>query len=528
MTDGWRFWIDRGGTFTDVVARAPNGMQTVRKLLSVNPGRYADAAFEAIRLILEEHGADLSAVAEVRLGTTVATNALLERKGADVVLVVTEGFGDALEIGVQARPDIFALHIVKPDLLHKRVIEVRERMTAEGDVLTPLDEAHARGALEAAYANGFRATAIACLHGWAYPAHEQRLAAIARAIGFTQISISSEISGLIKFVPRADTTVADAYLSPVLRKYVDSFASGFSGESNPNLLFMQSNGGLTGAGAFRGRDAVLSGPAGGVVGMAAAAKRAGFDHALGFDMGGTSTDVSHFAGAFERTNETIVAGVRLTAPMLQVHTVAAGGGSICSFDGARLRVGPESAGAYPGPACYRRGGPLTVTDCNVLLGRVRPESFPAIFGPNADQPLDRAIVIEKFGTLCSEIEGRSGRKLSPEEAAEGFLTIANLSMAEAIKKISIQRGYNPAEYALVGFGGAGGPELVWADCATASAETDATTMRRFASVKPKRFLCSASNAAFNPFRRSVGTAIVESAPSYFMCAVVVTVTFSSP
>jgi len=465
MTDGWRFWIDRGGTFTDVVARAPDGVQTVRKLLSVNPGRYEDAAFEAIRLILEEHGAGLDAVTEVRLGTTVATNALLERKGADVALVVTEGFGDALEIGVQARPDIFALHIVKPDLLHKRVIEVRERVTAEGEVLTPLDEAHARAALDAAYANGFRATAIACLHGWAYPAHEQRLAAIAREIGFTQISVSSEISGLIKFVPRADTTVADAYLSPVLRKYVDSFASGFSGESDPNLLFMQSNGGLTSASAFRGRDAVLSGPAGGVVGMAAAAKRAGFDHALGFDMGGTSTDVSHFAGAFERTNETIVAGVRLSAPMLQVHTVAAGGGSICSFDGARLRVGPESAGAFPGPACYRRGGPLTVTDCNVLLGRVRPEFFPAIFGPNADQPLDRDIVTEKFDTLCAAIEARSGRRLSPEETAEGFLTIANLNMAEAIKKISIQRGYNPAEYALVGFGGAGGQHA----CAVADA-----------------------------------------------------------
>ncbi|MBY0569294.1 MAG: hydantoinase B/oxoprolinase family protein [Hyphomonadaceae bacterium] len=465
MTDGWRFWIDRGGTFTDVVARAPDGVQTVRKLLSVNPGRYEDAAFEAIRLILEEHGAGLDAVAEVRLGTTVATNALLERKGADVVLVVTEGFGDALEIGVQARPDIFALHIVKPDLLHKRVIEVRERLTAEGDVLTLLDEAHARAALETAYADGFRAAAIACLHGWAYPAHEQQLAAIAREIGFTQISVSSEISGLIKFVPRADTTVADAYLSPVLRKYVDSFASGFSGESDPNLLFMQSNGGLTGASAFRGRDAVLSGPAGGVVGMAAAAKRAGFDHALGFDMGGTSTDVSHFAGAFERTNETMVAGVRLSAPMLHVHTVAAGGGSICSFDGARLRIGPESAGAVPGPACYRRGGPLTVTDCNVLLGRVRPEFFPAIFGPNGDQPLDRDIVTEKFDALCAEIEARSGRRLSPEEAAEGFLTIANLNMAEAIKKISIQRGYNPAEYALVGFGGAGGQHA----CAVADA-----------------------------------------------------------
>ncbi len=465
MSDGWQFWIDRGGTFTDVVARAPDGRQTVRKLLSINPGRYEDAASEAIRLILAEHNAGLDAIGEVRMGTTVATNALLERKGADVVLVVTQGFGDALEIGVQARPDIFALHIVKPDLLHKRVIEARERVTAEGDVLTPLDEAHARAALAGAYKDGFRAVAIACLHGWAYPAHEQRLAAIARELGFEQISISSEISGLIKFVPRADTTVADAYLSPVLRTYVEAFEAGLHGPNAPNLLFMQSNGGLTSASAFRGRDAVLSGPAGGVVGMAAAAQRASFTHALGFDMGGTSTDVSHFAGAFERTHETVVAGVRLSAPMLHVHTVAAGGGSICFFDGMRLRVGPHSAGADPGPACYRGGGPLTVTDCNVLLGRVRPEFFPAIFGPNADQPLDADIVADKFATLCAEIESKSGRAITPEEAAEGFLTIANLSMAEAIKKISIQRGYNPADYALVAFGGAGGQHA----CAVADA-----------------------------------------------------------
>jgi 5-oxoprolinase (ATP-hydrolysing) len=465
MSAGWQFWIDRGGTFTDVVARAPDGLQTVRKLLSVNPGRYADAASEAIRLILEEHGAGLDAVREVRMGTTVATNALLERKGADVVLVVTQGFADALEIGVQARPDIFARRIVKPDLLHKSVIEARERVTAEGEVLTPLDEAHVRAALAAAYGDGFRAVAIACLHGWAYPAHEQRLAAIARELGFTQISVSSEISGLIKFVPRADTTVADAYLSPVLRTYVEAFERGLGAASAPNLLFMQSNGGLTRASAFRGRDAVLSGPAGGVVGMAAAARRAGFDRALGFDMGGTSTDVSHFAGAFERTHETMVAGVRLSAPMLHVHTVAAGGGSICFFDGMRLRVGPHSAGADPGPACYRRGGPLTVTDCNLLLGRVRPEFFPAIFGPNADQRLDLDVVVAQFATLCAEIERATGRALSPEKAAEGFLRIANESMAEAIKKISIQRGYNPAEYALVAFGGAGGQHA----CAVADA-----------------------------------------------------------
>ncbi|MGE3836266.1 MAG: hydantoinase B/oxoprolinase family protein [Hyphomonadaceae bacterium] len=455
----WQFWIDRGGTFTDVVARGPGGIEVVKKLLSVAPGRYEDAALEAMRLILKEHGGDFTGIEAVKLGTTVATNALLERKGADVVLVVTEGFGDALEIGTQARPDIFALHIVKPDLLQKRAIEVRERVTAEGQVLTPLDETHARLELQRAHDDGLRAAAIACLHGWAYPAHERRLAEIAREIGFTQISVSSEISGLIKFVPRADTTVADAYLSPVLRAYIDGFERGFGG--NAELLFMQSNGGLAHADSFRGRDAVLSGPAGGVVGMAAAAERAGFKHALGFDMGGTSTDVSHYAGAFERTNETVVAGVRLSAPMLQVHTVAAGGGSICFFDGMRLRVGPHSAGADPGPACYRRGGPLTITDCNVLLGRVRPEFFPAIFGPNADQPLDHDVVEQKFAALCAEIGGG----ITPEQAAEGFLRIANENMAEAIKKISIQRGYNPAEYALVAFGGAGGQHA----CAVADA-----------------------------------------------------------
>jgi len=478
----WQFWIDRGGTFTDVVARGPHGIEVVKKLLSVAPGRYEDAAMEAMRLILKEYGATFADVEAVKLGTTVATNALLERKGADVVLVVTDGFGDALEIGTQARPDIFALHIVKPDLLQKRVIEVRERVSAEGEVLTALDEAHARAELQRAYDAGIHAAAIACLHGWAYPAHERRLAEIAREIGFTQVSVSSEISGLIKFVPRADTTVADAYLSPVLRAYIDGFERGFGkleralpsaqakdagleARAPTSLLFMQSNGGLAHADSFRGRDAVLSGPAGGVVGMAAAAKRAGFDHALGFDMGGTSTDVSHYAGAFERTNETMVAGVRLSAPMLQVHTVAAGGGSICFFDGVRLRVGPHSAGADPGPACYRRGGPLTITDCNVVLGRVRPEFFPAIFGPNGDQPLDRQASLARLYDIRAAVEKKTGRILLAEEAAEGFLRIANESMAEAIKKISIQRGYNPAEYALVAFGGAGGQHA----CAVADA-----------------------------------------------------------
>lgn len=461
---GWRFWIDRGGTFTDIVALAPDGRLHVKKMLSESADLYADAALAGISAVLNANGAVIDDAAEVRLGTTVATNALLERKGAEVAFVTTSGFGDALAIGQQARPDIFARHIVKPEMLYSCVIEVRERINADGDVLVPLDEGDARERLSEAYARGVRAVAIACVHGWAHPTHELRLAQIAREIGFTQVSVSSELSGLIRFIPRADTTVADAYLSPVLHAYVEHVAHALEG-SNAKLWFMQSNGGLTKAAAFRGRDAVLSGPAGGVVAMAAAARRAGFSRALGFDMGGTSTDVSHFAGAFERTNETVVAGVRLSAPMLQVHTVAAGGGSICHFDGAKLRVGPRSAGADPGPACYRRGGPITITDCNVLLGRIRPEFFPAIFGPGADEPLDRSAVDRAFAALCAEIEHATGRAVTPEDAAEGFLTIANLHMAEAIRKISIQRGYDPADYALVAFGGAGGQHA----CAVANA-----------------------------------------------------------
>jgi 5-oxoprolinase (ATP-hydrolysing) len=451
---GWQFWIDRGGTFTDVVARSPSGEEIVRKLLSEAPGRYEDAALHAIDAILREHGHSPEQIASIRMGTTVATNALLERKGAPVVLVVTQGFADVLEIGTQARPDIFARHIVKPDLLHTHVIEAQERVTAEGEILTPLNERHIRLELARVHAKGVESCAIACLHGWRHPMHEQRITAIARELGFAHVSVSSEISGLIKYVGRCDTTVADAYLSPVLNAYVRRVAAAF--EQNTRLLFMQSNGGLAGASAFRGRDAVLSGPAGGVVGAAAAGRRAGFTHVLGFDMGGTSTDVSHYAGEFERTNDTVIAGVRITAPMLQIHTVAAGGGSICFFDGARLRVGPKSAGADPGPACYRRGGPLTITDCNVLLGRVRPEFFPAIFGHRANEPLDAAVVAEKFEELCGELHRALGTSLSPQEVAEGFIAIANQHMAEAIRKISIQRGHDPREYVLCAFGGAGG------------------------------------------------------------------------
>ena len=451
---GWQFWIDRGGTFTDIVARSPAGQQVVRKLLSVNHAQYADPALEGIQRILREHRATFEDISSVRLGTTVATNALLERRGADTVLVVTRGFADLLEIGNQARPDIFALHVVKPDLLYKQVIEADERVTADGEVLEALDEARIRRELAASFDAGFRAVAVACLHGWRHPGHERQIAAIAMELGFPQVSTSSDVSRLIKYVPRADTTVADAYLSPVLDAYVSGLATAFPPQTQ--LLFMQSSGGLTHAGGFRGRDAVLSGPAGGVVGMAAAARRAGFTKALGFDMGGTSTDVSHFAGSYERTHDTIVDGVRLAAPMLQVHTVAAGGGSVCFFDGARLRVGPRSAGAEPGPACYRKGGPLTITDCNLLLGRVRPEHFPRIFGPDADQPLDFAATRSAFDALCADVHARTGGRLTPEAAAEGFLSIANASMADAIRKISIQRGYDPAEYVLVAFGGAGG------------------------------------------------------------------------
>jgi len=453
---GWRFWIDRGGTFTDIVARAPDGALQTRKLLSDNPEQYADAAVEGIRRILDAGDAPLppGLVDEVRMGTTVATNALLERKGEPVILAITRGFGDALRIGWQARPDLFARHIVLNDQLYDRVIEVDERVGADGGLDRPLDEVRARADLAAARKAGFRAVAIVLVHGWRFTAHEQRLAAIARDIGFEQISVSHEVGALIKLIGRGDTTVADAYLSPILRAYVDRVGADL-GPATP-LLFMQSSGGLTAAEAFRGKDAILSGPAGGVVGMAGTARAAGFDRVIGFDMGGTSTDVSHFAGDFERTSDAVVAGVRLRAPMLSIHTVAAGGGSICRFDGSRLRVGPESAGAVPGPAAYRRGGPLTVTDCNVMLGKLRPDQFPAVFGPDGDQPLDAAAVTARFEALAAEVARVTGRATTPEALAEGFITIAVQNMAEAIKSVSIQRGYDVTRYVLNCFGGAGG------------------------------------------------------------------------
>ena len=488
----WQIWIDRGGTFTDLVARRPDGRLVTHKLLSSNPERYRDAAVQGIRDLLglaPDAPLPPDTVSVVKMGTTVATNALLERTGDRTVFVTTRGFGDALRIGYQNRPDLFARHIVLPDLLYERVVEVDERVGARGEVVTPLDEAGVRRALRAAYADGIRAVAVAFMHGYRHPAHEARVADLAREIGFPQISASHRVSPLMKLVARGDTTVVDAYLSPLLRRYVDRVAGELTGPdgSGPTLMFMQSNGGLTDARLFQGKDSMLSGPAGGVVGMVRTAGMAGFDKVIGFDMGGTSTDVSHHnaadfaasasetrdpaaseaeaagaeaasaAGAYERTFESQVAGVRVRAPMLRIHTVAAGGGSILRFDGARFRVGPESAGADPGPACYRRGGPLTVTDCNVMLGKLRADFFPAVFGPNADQPLDPAVVAEKFAALAGEVARATHAPIRPpEEVAAGFLRIAVANMANAIKKISVQRGYDVTEYVLNCFGGAGG------------------------------------------------------------------------
>ena len=414
MAGRWEFWIDRGGTFTDVVARRPDGTLAVHKLLSENPGAYDDPAVAGIRHLLGiAPGQPIPAerIAVVRLGTTVATNALLERKGEPCVLVITEGFADALRIAYQDRPRIFDREIIRPDLLYSRVIEAAERVSADGEVLVPLDE-RARGGrdLRAAYDAGFRAVAVVCLHGYRYPAHEARIGEIASQAGFTQVSLSHATSPLMKLVSRGDTTVVDAYLSPVLARYVASVTSELPGV---RMQFMQSHGGLAGAQSFRGKDSILSGPAGGIVGMARTAQAAGFGRVIGFDMGGTSTDVSHFAGEFERQYETQVAGVRMRAPMLAIHTVAAGGGSVLHFDGSRFRVGPGSAGAVPGPAAYRRGGPLTVTDANIMLGRIQAGHFPAVFGPGGDQPLDTAVVAARFAALAAEIGAATGQQPGP-------------------------------------------------------------------------------------------------------------------
>jgi 5-oxoprolinase (ATP-hydrolysing) len=452
----WDFWIDRGGTFTDVIARDPGGRLHATKLLSQNPGAYADAAVQGVRDHLGlRAGQPIPAgvIGEVRMGTTVATNALLERKGEPTLYVATRGFADALRIGVQARPDIFARRIVKPEPLYAAVLEADERVLADGTVDRRLDLEQAREGLKRFRDQGIDAVAIALMHGYRFPAHEQALAALAREIGFSQVSASHEVSPLMKLVGRAGTTVADAYLSPVLIRYVAQVAGALEVErTGARLLFMMSSGGLTGPSAFRGKDAVLSGPAGGVVGMAETAAAAGFGRVIGFDMGGTSTDVAHFSGDYERTLESEVAGVRLRAPMMLIHTVAAGGGSILHYDGARFRVGPDSAGADPGPAAYRRGGPLTVTDANVMTGKLTPELFPAIFGPAGDQPLDAEAVKAGFEALARRVgDGRS-----PEQVADGFLQIAVAGMAQAIKSVSVRRGYDITRYALNAFGGAGG------------------------------------------------------------------------
>ena len=456
-SQGWEFWIDRGGTFTDILARRPDGVLFVRKLLSDCPEQYADAAVAGIRQILGLSPAEpipAGTISAVKMGTTVATNALLERKGEPTLLAITQGFGDALRIGYQNRPKLFDLDIVLPDMLFHEVTEIRERLSATGETLKELDVPSARAGLQGAYDRGLRSVAIVLMHGYRFPQHERLLADIAREVGYRQISTSHETSPLMKLVSRGDTTVADAYLSPILRRYIKGVQTEI-GPSAP-LRFMQSNGGLADAKRFRGKDAILSGPAGGIVGMAKTAAGAGFERVIGFDMGGTSTDVSHFAGDYERTHETMIAGIRLRTPMMHIHTVAAGGGSICRFDGTRFRVGPESAGAVPGPACYRRGGPLTVTDCNLMLGKIQPESFPHVFGPTADLPLDREIVEQKFAALAAEIRQSTGRTMSVEEVAEGFIRIAVENMANAIKKISVQRGHDATRYALACFGGAGG------------------------------------------------------------------------
>ena len=452
----WQFWIDRGGTFTDIVAKKPDGSLVTHKLLSENPEQYKDAAVAGIRHLLdlqphERITADL--VEAVKMGTTVATNALLDRKGEPTALVTTRGFRDALRIAYQNRPRLFDRHIVLPELLYGAVAEVDERVSAQGEVIVPLDEAEARRHLEHLYGEGYRSVAVVLMHGYRYCDHEMALGRIAKKIGFAQISLSHEVSPMMKLVSRGDTTVVDAYLSPILRRYVDQVAGEMEGV---NLLFMQSNGGLTDAHRFQGKDSILSGPAGGIVGMVGTARAAGFERIIGFDMGGTSTDVSHYAGELEREFETQVAGVRMRAPMMSIHTVAAGGGSVLHFDGTRYRVGPDSAGANPGPASYRRGGTLAVTDCNVMLGKIQAAYFPKVFGPNADQSLDRDVVAQKFRALADDIHRATGIRREPEEVAEGFIDIAVGNMANAIKFISVQRGHDISDYALCTFGGAGG------------------------------------------------------------------------
>ncbi len=453
---GWQFWIDRGGTFTDLVARAPDGCLSTHKLLSENPGRYRDAAIAGIRTVLGlalDQPIPPGLVDQVKMGTTVATNALLERKGERTLLVVNQGFADLLRIGNQARPRLFDLHVTLPTLLYEQVVELPGRVGIDGQGIEALDEAAAGAAFAAAAADGIRACAIALIHAWKYPDMERRLKELAHEAGFTQVSVSHEVSPLLRLVPRGDTTVVDAYLSPILRRYVEQVAGELHGTK---LYFMQSNGGLAQADRFQGKDAILSGPAGGIVGAARTADMAGIHRIIGFDMGGTSTDVALYDGAFERAYETEVAGVRMRAPMMAINTVAAGGGSILHFDGARVRVGPDSAGANPGPACYRRGGPLTVTDANVCVGKIQPAHFPPIFGPDGDARLDAEVVWAKFTELADEVAQATGTRQDPRAVAEGFLRVAIANMANAIKQVSVQKGHDATQFALQCFGGAGG------------------------------------------------------------------------
>ncbi|WMW26416.1 hydantoinase B/oxoprolinase family protein [Methanolobus sediminis] len=455
----WQFWIDRGGTFTDVVARKPDGQLIAHKLLSVDPEHYTDAAIHGIRTILGLGSEDVlptEDIASIKMGTTVGTNALLERKGEPTALVITRGSRDALRIGYQNRPDIFALKIELPDLLYDEVIEINERYSASGEELEAVDTENARLELERIYRSGIRSIAIVLMHAYRYPEHEIQLHDIAEEIGFTQISLSHEVSPLMKFISSGETTVVDAYLSPVLKRYINMITATLeAGGNNTKLMFMQSSGGLVEASQFRGKDCILSGPAGGIVGAVETSRKAGFDKIVTFDMGGTSTDVAHYNGEYERSFETEIAGVHLRSPMLYIHTVAAGGGSILHFDAGRFRVGPDSAGSEPGPACYRKGGPLTITDCNLMLGKIDPKHFPHVFGHDADMPLDSELVKKKFSALAQEVSEFTGENHSAEQVAEGFLKIAIENMANAIKKISIQRGYDTKEYALCCFGGAG-------------------------------------------------------------------------
>ena len=451
----WQFYIDRGGTFTDVVAKTPQGKIIVHKLLSENPEQYQDAPIQGIRDLMgipQNEPIPTDKIEVVKMGTTVATNALLERKGDRLALLITKGFKDALRIGYQNRPDIFARKIVLPSMLYESVVEIDARYDANGNELKAVDEDRVRQDLQAIYDTGIKCCAIVLIHGYRYPKQELQVGEIAKQIGFTQISISHQVSPLIKLVSRGDTTVVDAYLTPILKRYVDRISSQLP---NTELMFMKSDGGLVSADNFCGKDSVLSGPAGGIVGAVKTSQRAGFDKIVTFDMGGTSTDVAHYAGEYEREIDSEIAGARMRVPVLSIQTIAAGGGSILSFDGMSYKVGPESGGSNPGPACYRRGGELTVTDANVMLGKIHPQYFPSVFGEDANQPLDREIVLKKFEQLAETIDTATGNNSTPEQVASGFIAIAVANMANAIKKISLQRGYDITQYVLCCFGGAG-------------------------------------------------------------------------